>query len=45
MNAKKVKATQSSIDEIRKELDSHLVSLTLALEHEHLKKYAPKTSN
>ncbi len=45
MNVKRIKVTKDNIDEIRKELDYHLISLTLALECEHLKKHAPEIAN
>ncbi len=43
MSTRRVKITKGNIDKIRKELDFHLVSLTLTRERELIKKYAPKT--
>lgn len=44
MYAKRVKATMENIDKIRKDLDYHLVSLTLTKEREYIKRLAPKTA-
>ncbi len=37
-----VQVTKENINRIRKSLDCDFVSLTLTLEHENLKKHAPK---
>lgn len=44
METRRLKVTKDNINKIRKDLDFHLVSLTLTKEREHLKKYAPKTT-
>lgn len=44
MCARRVKITTDNIDQIRKSLEYHLVSLTLTMEQALIKEYAPKTS-
>lgn len=45
MKIKRINATKDNIDEIRKEFDYHLISLTLALECEYLNNHAQETAN
>ena len=42
MCRKIVQVTKDNINRIRKSLDCDFVSLTLTLEHENMKKHAPK---
>lgn len=42
MYTRRIKVTADNIDKIRAYLDDHLVSLTLLLELEDIKKYTPK---
>ena len=42
MCRKIVQVTKDNINRIRKSLDCDFVSLTLTLEHENIKKHAPK---
>lgn len=45
MYTRRIKVTWDNIDKIREYFDDHLVSLTLLLELEDIKKYAPKIGN